>query len=468
MTERWLHFAGVAGSGMSALAQFHSLRGGTATGSDRFFDRGDHPELRARLESVGIEIVPQDGSVFELGAPTALVVSTAVEDSVPDVAAARQHGVPILHRSELLAQHVDHFRTLAITGTSGKSTVTAMLFEILRTNGLDPSVLSGAELACLEGQPGMASVAVGTSEWLVIEADESDGSLTRYRPWLGLVLNLQRDHKEPVELAPLFQTFRKQTYGPFLAGDDPALDFLGEAIRFGFEPTADVRAIDIGLERDRSRFRVTWGTKHQDHSPFDRGDFLVDLPVPGRHNTWNAVAAAAAALEIGMSGVDIARGLRGYQGVSRRFQFLGVAGGIEVIDDFAHNPKKIEAALETAQNRSTRVLAVFQPHGFGPTRFIREELIDVLAATLRPDDIFWFLDIFYAGGTAQQDLSSQDLVQDLLRRGRNGRYAVSREALANELAREARNGDVVLVMGARDPSLPALGRRILGVLGAVR
>lgn len=461
-----LHFAGVAGSGMSALAQFHVARGGRATGSDRFFDRGEHSHIRAALERAGIQIVPQDGS--GLGECDELIVSTAIEDTVPDIAEARRRGIPILHRSELLARLVQQHRALAVTGTSGKSTVTAMLFEILSYAGLDPSVLSGADLPLLQARGLLGNAYAGSSDLLVIEADESDGSLVRYHPWLGLVLNLHRDHKEPEDLLSMFRTFKDHTTGPFLISLDPELDALASnAIRFGLRLATDagitpptlgadpedpspILATDLELLPDRSRFRVL-------EVPFE-------LPAPGAHNAFNAVAATAAAIQTGVTVEQCQEGLRSFHGVARRFQSHGIVRGVEVIDDFAHNPHKIEAALRTAQIRAPRVLAVFQPHGFGPTRFIREELVETAARALRPRDIFWMLEIFYAGGTATKDLSSADIIVDMRRRGVDARFAATRSNLVEEVAKEATSGDLVLVMGARDPSLPDLCRAILELL----
>jgi UDP-N-acetylmuramate--alanine ligase len=208
---------------------------------------------------------------------------------------------------------------------------------------------------------------------------------------------------------------------------------------------------DVELLPDRTRFRIE-GT-----------DF--ELPHPGAHNAFNAVAAVAAATRAGAALPRCAEVLRGFRGVARRFQSYGSAHGVEVVDDFAHNPQKIAAALRTAQTRASRVLAVFQPHGFGPTRFIRAELVDTVSRLLRPHDVFWMLEIFYAGGTAQRDLSSSDIVREMTANGADARFAADRLGLIGHVAAEARTGDLVLVMGARDPSLPQLCRQLLQALG---
>lgn len=524
----WYHFAGVAGSGMSALAQFHALRGGLATGSDRFFDRPngvsgsaanetveparshapederqdlredrrDLVDLRSRLEACGIVITPQDGTGLTGpgGSCDALIVSTAVEDSVPDVGAARARGVPVLHRSELLARFVREHRTVAVTGTSGKSTVTAMIFEILVAAGLDPSVITGADLDGLResglpglsgtsgslglpgssgmpGRPGLPGNAwAGHGDLLVVEADESDGSLVRYEPWAGVVLNLQRDHKEPEELAEIFRTFRARTRGPFVIGEEANLDYLAEgAIRFGFGERCGLRAQEISLDGDGSRFilqaRPATGAPEGETAE-------VCLPVPGLHNVANAAAAAAAARVCGVTLATAATALAGFRGVARRFRLLGAARGVEVVDDFAHNPEKIAAAIAAARLRTDprrgRLLAFFQPHGFGPTRFLRDGLIEVLARSLTKQDRLFMPEIFYAGGTASRDISSSEITEAVCARGVPAIFRRTRDELVGPIVAEAQSGDLVLVMGARDPSLTGFARTILRRLEEVR
>ncbi|MBK6734565.1 MAG: hypothetical protein IPO18_19120 [bacterium] len=464
-----LHFAGVGGSGMSALALFEVLRGAGASGSDRAFDLGQHPDLRAQLEGAGVVIVPQDGSFTrpEFGPCSGLVVSTAVEDQVPDVAAARAAGIPILHRSELLAQHVASHRSIAVSGTSGKSTVTGMIYTILRDCGLCPGLLTGGALAELVARGETGNVAApgpapdGGQPWLVVEADESDGSLVRYEPWLGVVLNLGLDHKQPDEILAMFRTFRARTRGPFVAAADENLaDVRLGAVLFGAEPDAReaaFRAVDIALAPATAAFRV--------------GADAFTLAQPGRHNVLNATAAIAACAQAGLPPADMAAPLRAFGGISRRFQSVGSVGGVEVIDDFAHNPDKLAAALATAHGRLApggRVLAVFQPHGYGPTRFLKAALIDAFSAHLDPVDVLWMPEIFFAGGTVTRDISSADLVAGIAHRGRDARFEKERARLASLIAAEARPKDVVLVMGARDPSLTAFAHDCLSALAGRR
>lgn len=435
---------------MSALAQIHAMDSGLATGSDRLFDRNGNPGLKAALAALGVRLFPQDGS--GITRETGLVVlSTAIEDSNPELAAAKRLGIPVMHRSELLARHVAELHTIAITGTSGKSTVTAMVFEILEAAGREPSVITGGGLRALEARGFYGNAFRGRQGTLVIEADESDGSLINYRPAVGVFLNLTKDHKEISVLKEIMLKFRANAVRALVNADDPCLSGMQPDRTFGLAQ-GDVRAEILELAADRSRFQV-------------QGEEFV-LPLPGRHNIANAVAAIAACLGEGVSLADCRRALAGYQGVARRFQSLGRARGVEVVDDFAHNPAKIAATLEAARPRGQRLLAVYQPHGFAPTRMLKNELIEAFAAGLRPEDRLWLADIYYVGGTASKDISSLDLVEPLRKLGVSASHAPDREALAAQIAAQAKAGDLVLVMGARDPSLSDFAKAVFKALQA--
>jgi UDP-N-acetylmuramate--alanine ligase len=465
------HYAGVGGSGMSALAQFQVMSGGKASGSDRGFDRDQRPEARAQLERLGVTIHPQDGSGVRGADCAALVVSTAVEDTVPDVAEARAKGVPIVHRSQLLAHFVETMRTIAVSGTSGKSTVAAMVFEILRGTGHDPSVITGGDLELLRAEGLWGNAWRGKGDLLVVEADESDGSLVRYVPAIGVVLNLQKDHKPEADVLAMFETFVARTREALVLGEGENLAALAAAARarglrtttFGSGAGAEVRSRDGSVELG------------PDASAFEVDGMAFTLPAPGRHNVENALAAIAAARVVGVATEACVAPLAAFRGVGRRFQAVGSAFGVEVIDDFAHNPAKLAAALATARLRARgrapggkdgRVIAVYQPHGFGPTRFLRDDFVETFAAELRPADRLWLLEIFYAGGTAQRDFSAAEIAIQVRNRGADAAFAPSRAKLVDAIAAEASPGDVVLVMGARDPSLTAVALAIVHALEA--
>ena len=437
---------------MSALAQFQAMTGATVSGSDRALDRGEQPEVRAALETLGIRLYPQDGSGVASDCDT-VVVSTAVESTVADYVAAKALSIPLVHRAEMLARLASQYKTIAVGGTSGKSTVVAMIFEILQGVGLRPSVITGGNLVCLERQGRIGNAWFGGSDLLVIEADESDGSIVQYAPSIGVVLNLSKDHKEPAEVAQLFAQFRQQTTGAFVVGEAENLAPLKDrSVSFGFGQSVAVRGEDIVLSPESSAFRV--------------GTTRFTLPTPGKHNIENTLAAIAVCQELGVSQEAMVAPLAQFRGVARRFQSLGVAKGVEVIDDFAHNPVKVQAAIETAQLRGGRVLAVYQPHGFTPTRFLRPDFVASFTAALRPSDKLWLLEIFYAGGTAQRDFSAADIVGDIVAKGKNAEFAPTREILLERLLCVAQPGDLILIMGARDPSLTPFGRELVQALEA--
>lgn len=445
-----IHFVGIGGAGMSALAQIHAMDGGPATGSDRDFDLGRGAALRPKLEALGIRLLPQDGSAITR--ETALVVlSTAIEGSNPEIAAAKALGVPLMHRSEFLARHVAGMRTIAVTGTSGKSTVVAMIFEILEAAGRGPSVITGGALIALQKRGLTGNAFRGKSDILVVEADESDGSLVNYKPAVGVFLNLTKDHLEVPALREIFLKFRENAATALVNADDPALADVRADASFGVS-SGGVHASALALAAAGSSFRV------------DGVEFT--LPVPGRHNVENAMAAIAACRNEGVTLAECARALAGFQGVARRFQSLGTSRGVEVVDDFAHNPAKIAATLTAARLRGRRTLAVYQPHGFAPTRHLKNELIAAFAEGLRPDDRLWLPDIYYVGGTASKDISSGDVTAPLRAKGLNAFHVPARAAIVAEIAAAAREGDLVIVMGARDPSLSDFAREILAALKA--
>jgi UDP-N-acetylmuramate--L-alanine ligase len=444
------HYAGLGGSGMSAIAQFQAMKGGRVSGSDRAFDHGERAAVRAQFEALGIGVFAQDGSGISEDC-AALVVSTAVEETVPDFATAKTRRVPVVHRSEMLAHFVGAYRSIAVTGTSGKSTVTGMTFEILRGLGADPSVITGGDLPVLQADGLIGNAFAGASDLLVVEADESDGSLVRYAPSIGVILNLQRDHKETDEVAAMFATLRARTRETLVVGDDENLDpFAGGAIRFGLSERADVRAVNVEHSADGARFEVE--------------GVSFALPVPGLHNVTNALAAIAACRAAGMPLEGMSAPLAGFSGIGRRFQTIGRARGIEVVDDFAHNAEKIAAAIRTAKLRGRRVLAIYQPHGYGPTRFLWQDFVRTFSTELSGDDRLFMLEVFYAGGTATRDFSAADIVGEIAATWAKASFAPSRDWLIEALADEAREGDVVLVMGARDPSLTAFARDILAAI----
>jgi UDP-N-acetylmuramate--alanine ligase len=448
--SRSVHFTGIFGSGMSALAQYLRFQGITVSGSDRLLASEDTVSVRRSLEGLGCSIVPQDGS--GVGADTDVVcISTAIEESNPDIAAARGLDIPLVHRSDLLAALIAAKKTIAVAGTSGKSTVTAMIFEFLTACGKSPSLISGAGLRRLEKEGLIGNAYGGGSDLLVVEADESDGTLVKYRPEAAVILNVSKDHKTTDELKTLFETFASRSRWTASNADDPALLSLPAAVRFGRNGSA------------------SWRPDHEDLLPTSvklyRGGIEYHLPLPGDHNLENLRAALCICEHFGCEGPALAEAVRNYEGVARRFFVTGTKKNVQVVDDFAHNPVKIAAAVSAARGLSGRVLAVYQPHGFGPTRFLKDEYIATFQTIFLQGDALYLLPIYYAGGTAQKDISSEDIINGLGPVAFNARAVKDRDELLEKLKADAKPGDCVLLMGARDPSLPALVKKVVELFG---
>ncbi len=453
---------------MSALAQYLAFGPCRVSGSDRSFDQGRETFKRDYFQKLGVTLHTQDGSGLSKDI-SCLVVSTAIEASSPEIARARELGVPVVHRSDLLAFLADTRKTIAVAGTSGKSTVTAMIFHILSAGGLKPSLITGAGLLSLIETGLLGNAAAGAGEWLVIEADESDGSLIKYHPEIGIILNIEKDHQPVEELLPLFARFKLQVRGKTVinAEDAHCLSLPGPAGSvFTSVSVGDTAAENIHLDQWFTSFRI----KGVDYT----------LGVPGRHNLANALAALAVARELGISWEDCATGLAAYRGIERRFQRVGQARGITVVDDFAHNPSKVAACLATVQRALEleradsisgrgRILAVFHPHGFAPMKLMRKEFVEAFAEGLGEGDKLYLPEIYYAGGTADRSISSRDLIGDVNALKPIGEFHPTKEETLTAMALEARPGDWLVSMGARDPSLGAfaegLFRAVAGLPG---
>ena len=442
---------------MNPLAQLMRAWGHKVQGSDRSLDQGKNQEAAARLHRLGIELRPHDGSAIDRDIDR-FVYSTAVEADTPEMRAARAMGIDLVPRPVLLAEVVNGGRPgVAVAGTSGKSTITAMLGWLLRERGRPATVIGGAGLAH-EGSSGCL-VTGPTDGAVVAEACESDGTLVGYEPSIGLVHNISRDHAELPSLRGQFGAFARNCQRLMVNSGCSEARALGRGLpgmSYGVTSDADapLEVSSIGPDRARGILRLPAGV------------ITLDVPQPGLHNLENAAAAAVVAVELGIDPAVVGGLLARFPGASRRFEVIGVTpSGIRVVDDFAHNGEKLRAALTTAQAGSGRVVAVFQPHGFGPARFLRPELRTLLPGILRPGDRFCYAEIFYAGGTVAKDISSRVLAEDLPATLRCG-HAADHDAAQRWVVAEARPEDTVLVMGARDPDLPRLARSILDSLSA--
>ncbi|RSV16519.1 UDP-N-acetylmuramate--alanine ligase [Sphingomonas sp. ABOLG] len=447
-------FVGVGGSGMMPLAMILAGRGASVAGSDRGLDQGRVPAKFADLEAKGVALFPQDGSGIT-STEQIVVASAAVEDTVADIVAATRLGCPRMSRAELNAALFNASRLpIGVAGTSGKSTVTGMIARILHDAGMDPTVMNGAVMKDFAGadRP-FASALVGEGAPYVSEVDESDGSIALYTPRIAVLNNVSLDHKSLEELNNLFGDFIAKAGHAIVNADNP--DAAALAMRV---PRERVTTFSLGGEADLVARDVV-------EEPFAVSFTLngesVRLGVPGRHNVANALAATGAALAAGVTLPAALRGISAYTGLKRRFDVIGTADGVTVIDDFGHNPDKIAATLATLHAFPGRLLVLFQPHGYGPLKTMRRELVQTFLDGLGVDDLLVLPDPVYQGGTVSREVTSADIANDITISGGNARHIAERAAAAAHLVANARPGDRIVVMGARDDTLPLLAAEML-------
>lgn len=450
-----IFFIGVAGTGMSAIAQYLAGSHKQVSGSDRYFLPGTYNETKEKLEAANIKCFLQDGSGITPETDL-VVVSTAVEDTVPEVQKARQLDIPILKRSEVLALIAASKKTIAVGGTSGKSTTSGMLFSILEQAGMQPGIISGAGLVSIikEGKIGNAKVGADDpagAGWLVIEADESDGSIVQYHPEVGLLLNVDKDHQEIDELMNIFSQFKANTKQLFVVNQ---ANHLSKQLSVNTDN-------DFSIEENAAAGYVAKAFKQEGLSiSFLVGKTEFRLNTVGRHNMENALAAIAVANQLGVDLATCAAALKNYEGIYRRHQVLGNKNGVWLIDDYAHNPAKCAASIAACQYIAPKVIAWFQPHGYGPTRFLRHDFVKEIAAVLRPEDEIWMSEIFYAGGTAVKDISANDLITDIKALGKKAFFVEDRNRFLSTAKPHLTGDCVLLLMGARDPGLETFGKQV--------
>ena len=449
-----LHFVGIGGIGMSGLAAMAKTLGYDVTGSDRGSGRPENRRIFAALENQGIRIYPQDGSFARDGLPDHIVYSTAIEEDNPDFAAGE--GVPRLHRSvvlEKLMTSMEDKITVAVTGSCGKSTVTAYTAEALFNLGADPVCLNGALSKRFRSASFAGNFRPGKGRYFVFEADESDKSLLNYQVDYCIILNIGTDHYGKEELARVFGAFLKNTRRGAVLSEgvhEAVKDFIPSRLKIAVFHPEPGEGRTFALEEYSSqngRARAVFS-----------GNGAVALPAPGEHSALNALAVYAMLDMLGFDRDSALRALGRFDGLFRRTDFAGkTASGALVYDDYAHNPEKIVSCLETMRELAPgRVFAVFQPHGFGPWGFMCDELFRALEQVLRPGDRFLLLEPYYAGGTTSFKPTSASVADDWRKRAARPEPYLNfadRASLAAYLKTEAREGDVIVTMGARDNSL---------------
>ncbi len=457
--KRQYFLCGIGGSGMLPLALLLQAAGHAVSGSDRALDQGRTAPKFDFLRARGIDLFPQDGSGL-VSAGQILVASAAIEDAVPDILAAAALGAQRIGRAELLASLFNAAALpIGVAGTSGKSTTTAMIAWILHAVGKDPTVMNGAVMKNFASPAALfASAIVGAGDAFVSELDESDGTIALYQPAIAVLNNVSLDHKSMEELRALF--------GDFVAKANLAVLNLDNQEAMRLAPRAR-RAITYSILHDKGDLGAAAITPEPFGVSFDAAEWRtgeharIFLKTPGRHNVANALAAIAAAMAAGVSFTDAAHALCDFAGVKRRFEHVGEAGGVTVIDDFAHNPDKIAATLTTLHDFPGRLLIMFQPHGYGPLRKMKSEFIACFARNLAPEDVLLMPEPVYFGGTVDKSVGSEDIAAGVRAHGRKAEALATREACGERLLDLARSGDRLIVMGARDDSLSVFAAELV-------
>ena len=456
-------FCGIGGSGMLPLAMIVQARGNAIEGSDRALDQGRTPEKFDWLRAHGVTLHPQDGSGVTRADQT-VIATGAIEETVPDIGAARRAGATIKTRPELLSELFNAAPTsVGVAGTSGKSTITGMIAWILHQTGRQPTVMNGAVMKNFaDADHPFASALIGGHDLFVAEVDESDGSIARYDPTVAVVSNISLDHKSMEELRDLFGGFTARATTAVLNLDNPETAALaqtlapGKAITFGLgEEKADLSAHDLQPLPTGMKFRLIEGWSEHD----------VVLNVPGAHNVANALAALGATKALGVPTAEAVKALESFAGIRRRLEVVGTANGITVIDDFAHNPDKIAATLKTLHAFDGRLMILFQPHGFGPLKLMKTEFIDGFMGLMRPDDVLLMPEPVYYGGTTDRSVGSEDIASGVRAAGRQAEALPTRADCGDRIVEIAKPGDRIIVMGARDDTLSTFAAELLARLG---
>ena len=450
---RPIHFVGIAGAGMSALAELFTLRGLLVSGCDA------HPENAPDLAARGISVESGHSPAHVTGA-RALVVTSAMPKDHPELVRARELGLPVVRRAEALGEATVGATLVGVAGTHGKSTTTVMTTEALAAAGLDPTGYVGARVTNWGG-----NLRAGSAERIVVEADEYDRSFLALSPTVAVVTNLEADHLDIyADLADLERTFaqfvRRARY-VVLCADDAGANALAtpasaEVIRYGISSAdARLRATDLRREGLGTAFQVVYDGEVQGE---------VCIAVPGEHNVRNALGALAAGIALGVKVPAMAPGLAAFRGVERRFQLLGEIDGAMVVDDYAHHPTEVRATIEAARSAAPdrRLIVAFQPHLFSRTRDFAADFADALALA----DVVYLADIYPAREQPMPGVTSDLIADHMTAQGRAPSWRGACAAIAPALATFVQRDDLVVTMGAGD--VTRVGPALLATLGARR
>ena len=448
-------FCGAAGNGISPLEQIMIKKGYEVYGSDRSFDEGKDTDRRLALESVGLKIIPQDGSGITQDMEC-VYASAALDENNPDIKAARRYNISVKSRSDLLEEIFHTYpKGIAVGGTAGKTTTTAMIGYVLDVLGQKPTMINGGMLCNYSHNPGLQNYLYNDGESCVIEADESDGSIKKYRPYIGLVNNISHDHTSIEKLVEYFSAFASHvTHALVVNYDCPRARELNSPVKkFTYSignDNADLTAKDVKAIENGIEYKLDGQTFH--------------LNLIGKFNVSNALAAISACIMLGLDKFAAARALEGFNGVKVRLEKIGSRNGITVYNDFAHNPSKIEASLQALKDHPGRIIAMYQPHTPFSAVNTGDEVAEAVAKVLAPEDIMIMQEI-YELTEKDVGITSANIINRIKENGhKNALFLPHKEDTREFIKKNVRPGDRVVIMGAHDNSLADFSRELLQVV----
>jgi UDP-N-acetylmuramate--alanine ligase len=439
--KQWIHMVGIAGSGMSNIATVLLEQGHRVSGSDL-----QSNSITRKLEELGAEIYQGHSSSNLKEGVDLLVISSAIPQDNSEVKLARERNIPILKRGQMLANIVNDGKAIAVAGAHGKTTTTSMLYTVLNTCGLDPTFILGGEM-----QDNNLGARLGSGEYSIIEADESDASFLELNPYIAIVTNIEDDHldyyKSLENIQKAFKLFvdevQPEGFALLYNGDSSMVKIKNESrskvLTYGENADCDYYMSDWQVQGAGSQFTV-----------YHNGLLLgrVVLPLPGKHNSLNALATVAIAYEIGLDFESAARALTNFKGAKRRFEVIGTVRDVNIIDDYAHHPTEIKATIEAARNyhHEGRIVTIFQPHRFSRTKMLGHQLGEALAGV----DKAIITDIYPAGEKPMNGVSAQIVYEAALNAGCNAEYLSSFAAIEKFILNSVQANDLIITMGAGD------------------
>jgi len=447
-------FCGISGNGMSPLAQILSLKGYDVYGSDRSFDAGRDDKNRQALLDMGIKLVPQDGSGITKDMET-VYISAALDENNPDIKTALSLNIPIKKRSDLLCETFEQYPLgIAIGGTSGKTTTTAMVGYILDMLGKKPCLINGGMLRNYEKLKGLPNFIFNQDKICVIEADESDGSICKYHPNIALINNISHDHTSMENLIKYFTTFAGNTKDVLVVNYDCPLTM---------NLTHTTKTITFSTLSNKADFYAQNIKCLPGGVQYDFRDKTFKLNLFGAFNVANALAAIAVCAQAGVDPFEAAKTLEGFIGVKRRLEIVGkTKNNITLIDDFAHNPSKIASALAALKEYPNRIMVMYQSHSPFSAKNTGGEIAEEAAKTLRKDDIFLMPEVYMLDKSVDKDITANNIICAIKAHGHENAFFLDTQANVYDfILKNAKPDDHIVIMGARDNSLPDFSRRLL-------